>query len=52
MKYKVDLTVRAHIIIEADSEVEARENVEEGYSMNDLYFDDDEIDSVELYSNT
>ena len=46
MKYKVELTVKAHLIIEATSEVEARGQVEEGYSMSSLYFDDDEIDEV------
>ena len=46
MKYKVDLTINGHLIIEADSEAEAREQVEDGFSMSDVYFDDDEIDEI------
>ena len=45
-KYKVDLTIKGHIIITALSEAEAKEQADEGYSMGDVYFDDDEIDEV------
>ncbi len=46
MKYKVELTIKAHLIIEAASEVEAREQVEDGYSWKSLYFDEEEIDEI------
>ena len=51
MKYKVDLTINGHLIIEADSEDEAREKVKDGYQMTDVNFDDDEIDEVTLINS-
>ena len=50
MKFKVDLTIEAYIEIEADSEEEARANVEDGYSLSNIYLVSDEIDDVSLMS--
>ena len=46
MVYRVDLTIKAHLEVEADSELEARMQVEDGYSIYDVTFDDDDIDEV------
>ncbi len=50
MKYRVDLTISGYLVIEADSKDEAREIVENGYSLTDLIFEDDEIDDVSQQS--
>ena len=46
MKYRVDLTINGHLEVEADSEIDARMQVEDGYSIHDVEFDDDFIDEV------
>lgn len=51
MKYQVDLTIHGYLEIEAESEEEARNNVEDGYSLTDLNFIDDEIDEISLKEN-
>ena len=48
MKYKVELTVKGYLEIEASSELEAREMVEDGFSPDDFYWQDDDIDDVRL----
>lgn len=46
MKYRVDLTITGYIEVEADTKDEAREKAEEGYSLNDVTVESDEIDDV------
>lgn len=46
MKYKVELTIQGYVEVEADSESDARAQVEDGYSMNDFNFEDDEIGDI------
>lgn len=48
MTYKVDITISGHLIVDASSESEAKEKVEDGYSMSDVYLDDDTIDEILL----
>ena len=46
MKYRVDLTIKGHIEVDANSEEEARLKVEDGYPLSDVVVEDDEIDEV------
>ena len=46
MNYRVDLTINGYLEIEATSKEEAREIVENGYSLADLNFEDDNIDDI------
>jgi len=47
MKYKVYLTIKGYIEIEAESEEEAENIVDNGYAMDDFIFESDDIDGVE-----
>ncbi len=47
MKYKVSLTITGYIEIEADSEQEAREQFEDGYSLSSVIVETDELDEIE-----
>jgi len=51
MKYRVDLTITAHLDVDADSEEEARSKVEDGYSMTSIVFEDDEVDDIHKLDN-
>jgi len=44
--YRVEITLRGYVDIEADSASEARQIIEEGYSLSDFHVEDDEIDDV------
>jgi len=46
MKYRVDLTITGYLEIEANSKDEAREIVENGYSLTEFNFEDDDIDDI------
>ena len=48
MKYIVELTIDGSLEIEAESEQEARERVEDGYSLTDFIFERDEINDIYL----
>jgi hypothetical protein len=48
MKYRVNMTISGYLEIEAHSKDEAREIVENGYSMNEFHFEDDDIDEIYL----
>lgn len=44
--YRVELTLTGYVDVEANSVDEAREIIEEGYSLTDFNVEDDEIDDV------
>jgi hypothetical protein len=44
--YKVYVTIKGYIEVEADSKEDAQDIVENGYSMNDVVWGDDEIDEI------
>ncbi len=47
MKYKVFLTIKGYVEVEADSEEDAENHVNiGGYSMMDVIWVDDEIDEI------
>jgi len=47
-KYRVDVTINGYIEVDADSEEEARARIEDGYSISEIQFEDDEIDEITL----
>ena len=47
MKYKVWITVKGYLEMEAESEEGCREKFDVGYHMTDLIFNHDEIDEIE-----
>ena len=51
MQYRVNLTIKGYIKINANSKEEARLNVEDGYLLSDVIFEDDEIDEIEEVEN-
>jgi len=46
VKFRVDLTIEGYIKVEADSKEEARDKVEDGYSLSDVTVVDDEVDEI------
>ena len=46
MKYRVDLTIEGYIEVDANSEEEAREKVEDGYSLSSVTVERDEITDI------
>ena len=48
MKYRIDLTIDGYIEIEASSEAEARDRIDDGYSLQDVTVTDDDIKEIVL----
>jgi hypothetical protein len=48
MKYRVDVTLEGYIEIEADSEAEATEHAEDGFSIEQFQCEDTEIGEVSV----
>lgn len=47
-KYRVDVTLEGYIEIEADSEAEAKEHAEDGFSIDQFQCEDTEAGEVSL----
>jgi hypothetical protein len=45
-KYRVDVTIEGYIEIEADSEAEAKEHAEDGFSIDQFQCEDTEVDEI------
>jgi len=48
MKYRADLRIDGYIEIEADSEEDAMARVLDGYSLNDVTVEDDEVGEISV----
>ncbi len=46
MKYRVDITINGYVEVEANSKEEAREIIEDGYSLGEVQFEDDDIGEI------
>jgi len=48
MKYRVDVSLEGYIEVEADSQAEAREHAEDGFSISDFNCEDTEVGEISL----
>ena len=48
MKYRVDVSLEGYLELEADSEAEAREAAEDGFSFSDFNCEDTEVGEISL----